>query len=205
MLKRLVQKRRHGNGPYGHLFQAPDGHELMALDCETTGLDPRRAELVSVAAVPIRGGRVCAGAALELHLAAPASLDGESICIHRLRGVDLAQGIQVREALEKLLAFIGNRPLVGWCVDFDLAVINRYLRPALGFELPNPVVELSALFRKREHYRSPNGLPDLRFEQVAGKLGVPVIGRHTARGDATTAALMYLKLNPMAATGQGDL
>ncbi len=64
MLKRLVQKRRHGNGPHGHLFETPDGSELMALDCETTGLDPRRAELVSVAAVPIRAGRVCAGAAL---------------------------------------------------------------------------------------------------------------------------------------------
>ena len=194
MLKRLVQKRRHGNGPHGHLFETPDGSELMALDCETTGLDPRRAELVSVAAVPIRAGREGAGAALDLHLAPPSSLDGESICIHRLRGVDLAQGLDVEDALEQLLAFIGNRPLVGWCLDFDLAVINRYLRARLGFDLPNPVVELSDLYRKRERYRSPEALPDLRFERVAGKLGVPVIGRHTARGDATTAALMYLKL-----------
>lgn len=199
MLKRLVQKRRHGSGPYGHLFRTPNGRELMALDCETTGLDPRRAELVSVAAVPIRAGRVRAGAALELHLAPPASLSGDSIRIHRLRGVDLEQGVTVDHALEQLLAFIGNRPLVGWCLDFDLAVINRYLRPALGFDLPNPVVELSDLYRKRERYRSPDALPDLRFERVAGKLGVPVIGRHTARGDATTAALMYLKLNPAVA------
>ncbi|HCE38532.1 MAG TPA: 3'-5' exonuclease, partial [Alcanivorax sp.] len=29
------------------MFETPDGSELMALDCETTGLDPRRAELVS--------------------------------------------------------------------------------------------------------------------------------------------------------------
>lgn len=194
MLKRLVQKRRHGNGPHGHLFDTPDGSELMALDCETTGLDPRRAELVSVAAVPIRAGRVRTGAALDLHLAPPSSLDGESICIHRLRGVDLAGGLDVDEALERLLAFIGNRPLVGWCLDFDMAVLNRYLRPRLGFDLPNPVVELSDLYRKRERYRNPDALPDLRFEKVAGKLGVPVIGRHTARGDATTAALMYLKL-----------
>ncbi|HCD74880.1 MAG TPA: 3'-5' exonuclease, partial [Alcanivorax sp.] len=37
MLKRLVQRRRHGKGPYGHLFAAPPGDEVMALDCETTG------------------------------------------------------------------------------------------------------------------------------------------------------------------------
>lgn len=168
----------------------------MALDCETTGLDPRRAELVSVAAVPIRADRVCAGAALEMHLAAPRSLDGESIRIHRLRGIDLSQGLTVDDALEKLLAFIGNRPLVGWYLNFDLAVINRYLRRSLGFDLPNPVVELSSLYCRRERQCHPGLPPDLRFEAVAGKLGVPVIGRHTAGGDATTAALMYLKLKP---------
>ena len=54
MLKRLVQRRRHGKGPYGHLFAAPPGDEVMALDCETTGLNTRTAELVSVAAVRSR-------------------------------------------------------------------------------------------------------------------------------------------------------
>jgi len=194
MLKRLVQRRRHGKGPYGHLFAAPHGDEVMALDCETTGLNTRSAELVSVAAVPIRDGRARVGAALDLRMAPPASLDGESICIHRLRGVDLDDGVPVEQGLERLLAFIGNRPLVGWCLDFDLAIINRYLRASVGFDLPNPVIELSDLYRRRHHYRNPHSLPDLRFERVAGELGVPVIGRHSARGDATTAALMYLKL-----------
>jgi DNA polymerase-3 subunit epsilon len=76
MLKRLVQRRRHGKGPYGHLFTAPPGDEVMALDCETTGLNTRTAELVSVAAVPVSAGRVQAGAALDLRMARPASLDG---------------------------------------------------------------------------------------------------------------------------------
>ena len=93
MLKRLVQRRRHGKGPYGHLFAAPPGDEVMALDCETTGLNTRTAELVSVAAVPVSAGRVQAGAALDLRMARPASLDGESICIHGLRGVDLCQDV----------------------------------------------------------------------------------------------------------------
>ena len=34
MLKRLVQRRRHGKGPYGHLFAAPPGDEVMALDAK---------------------------------------------------------------------------------------------------------------------------------------------------------------------------
>ncbi|WP_232802347.1 3'-5' exonuclease [Alloalcanivorax mobilis] len=194
MLKRMIQRHRHGAGPFGHLFQAPDGQELMALDCETTGLDPRRCELVSVAAVPIRAGRVQAGAALDLRIRTPASLDAQSIRVHRLRGVDLEDGLEAEQALERLLDFIGNRPLVGWCLDFDLTVLNRVARRHTGFDLPNPVIELSDLYRRHQARRRPDALPDLRFESAARCLGVPVIGRHSARGDATTAALMYLRL-----------
>lgn len=190
MIKRLIQRRTA-------LWAMPDAgpdQELMALDCETTGLDPRRAELVSVAAVPIRAGRVCAGAALDLRLEAPGSLDRHSILIHRLRGKDLDDGLTVVEALRRLTDFIGGRPLVGWCLDFDLAVINRQLRAETGVTLSNRVVEVSDLYRRRQRRRNPDVPPDLRFETVARELDVPVIGRHTARGDATTTALMYLKL-----------
>ena len=157
MLKRLVQRRRHGKGPYGHLFAAPPGDEVMALDCETTGLNTRTAELVSVAAVPVSAGRVQAGAALDLRMARPASLDGESICIHGLRGVDLHDGVPVEEGLRHLLDFIGNRPLVGWCLDFDLAIINRYLRAGPAFRAcrrrAGGAGDRSAQRPRRRHHR----------------------------------------------------
>lgn len=194
MLKRLMQRCRHSGVPFQHWLGMPDGGELMALDCETTGLDVRRAELVSVAAVPIRHGRARTGAALDLRLRAPASLDAASIRIHRLRSVDLSNGLEPGDALEQLIGFIGNRPLVGWCLNFDLAVINRYSRARLGFDLPNPKVELSELYRRHQQRRCPNTLPDLRFDVAARQLGVPLLDRHSARGDATTAALMYLRL-----------
>ncbi|MCU5782373.1 DNA polymerase III subunit epsilon [Alcanivorax balearicus MACL04] len=194
-LKRIWQRHRHGDGPFSHLFELPtDSDELVAIDCETTGLDVRRAELVSVAAVPISHGRVRAGAALNLHVQAPASLDATSIRIHRLRPVDLREGGDVRRVLEELLAFIDNRPLVGWCLSFDMAILNRYTKALFGFELPNRRIELSSLYQKRLRHRQPEQVADLRFEQVAADLGVPVMGRHSARGDATTAALMYTRL-----------
>lgn len=125
------------------------GDEVMAIDCETTGLDSRHAELVSIAAVPVKQGRVLSSQALDIKLQAPESLEGSSIRIHRLRPVDLEEGESVVAALEQLLDVIGNRPLVGWCVDFDVAMINRYLRPLLGFDLPNATIELSSLYQKK--------------------------------------------------------
>ena len=193
-LRRLSDRHRHGQGPFADLFLPYEGDEVMAIDCETTGLDSRNAELVSIAAVPVRQGRVVSSQALDIQLEAPASLEASSIRIHRLRPVDLEGGETVVVALEQLLDFIGNRPLVGWCVDFDVAMINRYLRPLLGFDLPNTTVELSSLYQKKMRHWKPELGPDLHFDAMAEALQVPIMGRHTARGDAITAALMYLQL-----------
>lgn len=192
--RRFSDRYCHGQGPYAHLFAPYDGDQVVAIDCETTGLDSRTAELVSIAAVVVKGGRVLSSQSLDVKLAPPDSLDEDSIRIHRLRPVDLEGGESVRDALDSLLAFIGNRPLVGWCVAFDVAMINRYLRPLMGFDLPNGTIELSALYQKKMRYWQPDMTPDLRFDAMAGALQVPVLGRHTARGDAVTSALMYLQL-----------
>lgn len=192
--RRFTDRQRHGHGPFAHLFLPSEGDEVMAIDCETTGLDRRHSELVSVAAVPVRQGRVVSSETLAIQMVAPASLQADSIRIHRLRPVDLEEGENVADALIRLLEFIDNRPLVGWCVDFDVAMINRYLRPLLGFDLPNRTIELSTLYQKRMRHQQPDLTPDLHFDAMAEALQVPVMGRHTARGDAITTALMYLQL-----------
>ena len=148
-LRRFSDRHRHAHGPFAHLFMPYEGSDVIAIDCETTGLDSRHAELVSIAAVPVKQGRVLTSQALDIKLEAPDSLEGSSIRIHRLRPVDLDEGESVVATLEQLLEFIGNRPLVGWCVDFDVAMVNRYLRPLMGFDLPNTTIELSSLYQKK--------------------------------------------------------
>ncbi len=193
-LRRAADRRRHADGEYAWLFHPYTGDEMVVIDTETTGLDTRSAELVSIAAVRVRGDRILTSDSLDLRLARPASLTGDSIRIHGLRGVDLANGESVEAALARLLDFVGNRPLVGWHLDFDLAILNRELRPRFGFELPNATVDVAQLWRRRLRRRHPEIDGQPRFERVAERLGVPVMGRHTALGDAVTTALMFLRL-----------
>ena len=193
-LRRATDRRRHAGGHYAHLFLPHDGGDVIALDCETTSPDARQAELVSIAAVPVRNGRVETSQALHVHLRRPHGLQRDSIRIHGMRPDDLADGATVDDALERLLDFIGNRPLVGWCIDFDVAVINRHLRPRTGFELPNRSIELIQQYKRRLRRSHPDVAPHVGFEAMAEALDVPIIGRHTALGDATTSALMYLRM-----------
>ncbi|MGM0913208.1 MAG: 3'-5' exonuclease [Pseudomonadota bacterium] len=201
VLRRAADRRRHANGEYAWLFHPYTGEEMVVIDTETTGLDTRSAELVSIAAVRVRGDRILTSESLDLRLRRPDTLTGDSIRIHGLRGVDLDNGESIDAALARLVDFVGNRPLVGWHLGFDLAILNRELRPRFGFELPNATVDVAQLWRRRLWRRHPevDSLP--RFEAVAERLGVPVMGRHTALGDAVTTALMFLRLERGHASG----
>lgn len=194
VLRRVADRRRHANGEYAWLFHPYTGDEMVVIDTETTGLDTRSAELVSIAAVRVRGDRILTSDSLDLRLRRPDTLTGDSIRIHGLRGMDLDNGESLDAALERLLDFVGNRPLVGWHLGFDLAILNRELRPRFGFELPNATVDVAQLWRRRLRRRHPEIDSQPRFERVAERLGVPVMGRHTALGDAVTTALMFLRL-----------
>lgn len=201
VLRRVADRRRHANGEYAWLFHPYTGDEMVVIDTETTGPDSRCAELVSIAAVRVRGDHVLTSDSLDMRLRRPDSLTGDSIRIHGLRGVDLDSGENIDAALARLLDFVGNRPLVGWHLSFDLAIINRELRSRFGFELPNATVDVAQLLRRRLRRQHPevDSLP--RFESAAERLGVPVMGRHTALGDAVTTALMFLRLERTVAAG----
>jgi DNA polymerase-3 subunit epsilon len=194
VLRRLKDRIGHRNGPHGELFEAYHGDEVVSLDCETTSLNVAEADILSIGAVKIRGTRVLTSECLDIKLKPPASLKADSIKIHKLRVADLADGVEIEEALRQVLAFVGNRPILGYYVSFDVRMLDKYLRPRYGFGLPNKTIELSHVYHDIIKWKSIGGTVDLRFDTLAAKLDMPIIERHTALGDAITVALMYVRL-----------
>ena len=133
------------------MFEPPPPGEWVALDCETTGLNVRTDEIISVGAVRI----------------------------------------------------VGNRPLVGYYLEFDLAMLNRAIWPLLGQGLPQPAIEVSALyydykFRQLPPYQQQaNPHIDLRFATLMADLGLPTRHAHDALNDAVMAALAFIKLRQL--------
>ncbi|MGD2006225.1 MAG: 3'-5' exonuclease [Pseudomonadales bacterium] len=190
-LKTMGTRFKVQGTPWEPLFMPYHGDEVISLDCETTGLDPNTDDLLTVAAVKIRDGKIMTSEKLDLRLPPSPKQAADSIRIHGIRKVDLEDCIPFSEALPKLLNFIGNRPLLGYYIKFDVTLLNRYIREAFGFELPNPTIELADVFSSKT--RQPE-TADLRFERILTELSVPTFGRHTAIGDATMVAMAYLKL-----------
>ncbi len=185
------------------MWDAPPDNEWVALDCETTGLNTRTDEIISIAAVRILGNRVMASERIELLVRPERRVSAESVRVHRLREQDVAQGMAPEAALIQLMYFIGSRPLVGYYLEFDLAMINRALFPLLGLGLPQPRKEVSAMyydykFRQLPQHRQDSTI-DLRFATLMNDLELPLRDAHDALNDAIMAALAFIKLRQLLA------
>jgi DNA polymerase III subunit epsilon len=194
-LRRQWLRRRLKDPAYAFLLDEEPPDEVVSIDCETTTLDIRRAELLSVAAIPIRDGRILTSERLELVVRPPKSPGAQGVLIHQLRPIDIERGVPAEQAIDQVLRFIGSRPLVGYYLEFDVAVLNRHVRPKLGIPLPNRQIEVSALYYDAKARRAPpDSHIDLRFATIREELGLPERAEHDAFNDALLAAMMYLRL-----------
>ena len=91
----------------------------------------------------------------EAVLRPDALMQAEAIKVHRQRQIDVAQGSLIWKTLPAFLHFIGGRPLVGYYVDFDIGMLDKYILTLIGIELPNPRIEVSKLYYERKYGDAP--------------------------------------------------
>jgi DNA polymerase III subunit epsilon len=173
----------------------PKAGEIVSLDLETSSLDPKTAAILSIAAVPVRGRRIVLSEAYERKVAGNAPVDREAVKYHRLRPVDVAHGATAVEAAADFVAWLGERPVIGYCTGFDCAMLDRVLREGGrdGFEPEH--FDVRDLYRRAILRSNPEDSPPRALDEMLARLGVPLMARHTARGDATAVAMAYLLLS----------
>ena len=133
--KRNWYKRVLKNRDYAFLLDAPITEEFVACDCETTGLDPKKAEIVSIGAVKIIGNKIVTSERFDLFVKPSKNMSEESIKIHHIRNCDVENGVDIEVAIESFARFIGTRTLVGYYLEFDVAMIDKYLSKFAGIKL----------------------------------------------------------------------
>jgi DNA polymerase-3 subunit epsilon len=179
---------------------APPG-EWVTLDCETTGLNVRSDRIVSIGAVRIVGNRLLTSQRLELLVRPERPVTSDSVRVHRLRQSDVAGGLDPGHAMRQLLDFIGSTPLVGYFLEFDVAMLNHEIWPMLGVRLPQPKIEVSAMYYDFKNRQLPahlrGGDIDLRFATMMTDLGLPLRDAHDAINDAVMAGLAFIKLRQL--------
>jgi DNA polymerase III subunit epsilon len=194
-LFRLMDRATLSDKSYAFLFEPGPPDEVVSIDCETTGLDPRRDEIISVAAIKIRGDRILASETFQAVVRPRVAIAKEAIQVHGLREIDVCNARPMGEILPDLLHFIGGRPLIGYYIDFDMAMLNNHVAELLGIQLPNPRIEVSGLYYERKYGDAPPGTQiDLTFANILRDLKLPLFNQHDAYSDALMTAMIYVSL-----------
>lgn len=192
-LKQLNRKKLRDE-QYAFLFDAPPCDEVVVFDTETTGLNPKKDEILSIGAVIVKENKILTSQKFELFVKPTRDINEESIKIHQIRNIDLQNGLESHDAIMQFLHFIGSRPLVGYYIEFDAKMVNKYVKTLLGISLPNKQIEVSGIYHDKKMKLIPDGTIDLRFDVMMKDLGLPIFGKHDALNDAVMTAMMYIKL-----------
>jgi DNA polymerase-3 subunit epsilon len=161
------------------------------VDLELSGLDPRRHEIVSFAAVPVDQGRIRLAEVVSGLVRPSGPLTESSVRIHGLRTADLADAPPLRDAIEPLLAAMAGRAMVAHVAQIERAFLGRALREQ-GLRLRGPVADTSVIGRLWLCERDGRAPADLGLGDLAHALGLPVHAQHDALGDALTTAQVFI-------------
>lgn len=175
---------------------------LLAIDLETSGLNPTTDRLLSIGFVPVEHGEVRLGGAR--HILVRQALDehgrsesvGESATIHGLTDDALIAGVPLAEALALTLAALRGRALLAHFTSVEVGFLTAACEQVFG---ARPV--FCDVDTMHIQYRMlTTGFDDepprsaLRLWGARARYGLPVYKAHEALTDALACAELYLAL-----------
>ena len=146
---------------------------FIAIDVETTGLDPQRDEVISFAGIPIEYTRIIVSESVHGLVRPRATSTSAAIEIHRLRDADLAGAPRAPEALAPLAAQMPGRiPVV------HASWVERTFLKKAGCPLPRRIVDTAVLWRLLCIERGARDPGTCSLSTIAAELGLPAHRPH---------------------------
>lgn len=169
---------------------------LIAMDIETTGLDPVRDGIVSIGLVPMTLERIALSAARQWLLRPRVPLAEASVAIHGITDSQIAAAPDLERVLGEVLEAMAGRVVVAHCRDIERQFLDQALRTRIGEGIVFPVIDTMEL-EARVHRRKPGWLARLfrrrpalsiRLGPSRARYGLPRYRLHHAPTDALASA-----------------
>lgn len=163
-------------------------------DTETTGLNPSQGdEIIQIGATRILNGKLLRNESFEQLVDPCRMLSAESAKIHGITQDMLRDQPTIDKVLPAFHAFATDTVLIAHNAAFDMRFL-QLKEGVTGLRFDQPVLDtllLSAVIHPNQESH--------RLEAIAERLGLTIVGRHTALGDAIVTAEVFLKLLPLLA------
>ena len=164
----------------------------IVVDCETTGLDPRRDRIISIGAVRTHGARIYAHANLDMLIDPAIAIPRSSTAVHGIDNAMIEGAPDVGIGLDRLNEISDNCVVIGHNIGFDLAILAaESRRGGTSWSVPWSLDtgHLVAVLEPE--------LQALDLDAVCRHFGIAISGRHTALGDALSAGELFTRILPL--------
>ena len=163
-------------------------------DTETTGLNPREGdEIIQVGATRVLNGKLLKNEFFEQLIDPRRRLPASSTAIHGITPDMLKGQPPIGQVLPAFHAFAADTVLVAHNAAFDMRFL-QIKEESTGIRFDHPVLDtllLSAVIHPNQESH--------RLEAIAERLGITIVGRHTAMGDAIVTGEVFIRMLPLLA------
>ncbi len=166
---------------------------LLAIDIETTGLDPARDQVLSVGFVPVDGPEIVLGAARSMVLRGVADV-GQSATLHHLTDDLVSDGLDRVEALTATLQALAGRVLLAHHAPIEVQFLSKACQEFFGAPFVTPVIDTMLLANRivAPGFDDEARVNELRLWNARARYGLPRYQAHQAATDALACAELYL-------------
>ena len=165
---------------------------FIALDLETSGLDPQHDTIISLGWVAMRGLAIDLSTASHRLVRQQQAIPEASAVIHRITDDRAATGGELEAALTELLPLLAGRVLIAHNAKIEQGFLDTACRHLLGGPFLAPIIDTCYLARRwhdrrNRHYRSG----DLRLGNLRTRYNLPQYRAHDALSDALACAELF--------------
>ncbi len=194
---------RRARGPLRDFLATPPPHprapldsiDLVALDLETTGLDPRRDVILSYGLVELRGGVIHLSSARHGIVRVERRIPESSAVIHHITDDQAASGEPLERVLPLLLQTLAGKAMLVHFARVEQRFLDAACRRLYGAPFPIPTIDTlllaERLFSLQNHAIQPT---DLRLFNLRERYRLPRYRAHNALSDALATAELFLAL-----------
>ena len=176
---------------------------LLAVDFETTGLDPRKNSIISIGLLPLSLKRIRCAESRHWVLRPRSGLSRESVVIHGITHQALEQAPDLEEILDDLLPLMAGKVMVVHYRGIERPFLNEALKARLGEGIEFPVIDTMELEARLHRSKKLSWWQKLlgrkpvsiRLAASRSRYGLPWYKPHHALTDAlATAELLQAQI-----------
>ncbi|MGC9449815.1 MAG: 3'-5' exonuclease [Oceanipulchritudo sp.] len=172
-----------------------ENFRFTCMDTESTGFDPRRDRLISIAGIGLSSGEIHLWDQISLIL--PVPYNTSSVTVHGITREASAGGVEEPEALARFLAWLSDGIIVGHHIQHDLTLLNIACRKHHSLVLRNLAIDtMEAYTAVREAGGFAGRPPPLSgsLDSLCEYFRIVPHDRHTAPGDAFLTSQVLLRI-----------